>query len=80
MDGYFVLPCAVENGLPGFLGKILHRRIQSEAVLLPHGSEVLSRNAVILLRIEAHGVQCALAEAFAFVREEDVRADLHPCA
>ena len=80
MNGYFILPCAVKNGLPGFLGKILHRRIQGEAVLLPHGSEVLCRNAIILLRIEAHGIQCALAEAFAFVREEDVRADLHPCA
>ncbi len=80
MDGQLFLSRAIQDGLPGFLGKILHRRIQGKAVFFPHGGEILGSNAVILFCIKAHGIQGTLPKAFILIREKDVLADFHPCA
>ena len=76
-DGDLFLARAIENGLPRLRGELLHGRIQREAVLSAHGAEILHGDAVIVVGIEAHGVQRALPQRQLLIGEENIRADLH---
>ena len=79
-DGDPLIPCAVENGMHRLVGKLADRRIHGKPVFSSQRFHEGAGHAVAVRAAKAHGMQRALAQGQRFIRENDVRGDLHQIA